>query len=377
MIRYIALISVVFGLLGLVIYSQLRPKVDFVSGVIEVEEIRLGSRVGGRVHSVLVDEGDKVQISDRLIEFEPYNLIELEQQAQAVLQEREASLKKFNAGMRKEEIAQAKARYDDALAQLSLIKDGPRKEEIAAAENRLTAASSDTNLASNEFQRQSSLFERNAVSKSEFDSAKEKLTATKSTEEVRRNELAILKAGARRQEIQMAEAKVEDLRLAWELAKKGFRTEEIEQATAARNAASAALESIRKQRQELVIDSPVNGTIDSLDLQAGDLVAPNAPVMTVLSDNMWVRAYVPQRFLKLQVGQKLRITVDTYPNQEFQGEVSFISQQAEFTPSNVQTFDDRAKQVYRIRITLPKEKGKLRPGMTANVWLDSAGSKND
>lgn len=377
MIRFISLIFVGLGLLGLVIYSQLRPEVNYVSGVIEVDEIRLGSRVGGRVSSVLVNEGDKVEVAVRLIEFEPYDLNELEQQAQAVLQEREAALKKFIAGMRSEEILQAKTRYDDALAQLSLIQEGPRKEEVAAAENRLTAAIADSNLASNEFQRQSSLYERKAVSKSEFDLAEERLTVTKSMAEVRRNELAILTAGARVQEIQMAEAKVEDLRLAWELAKKSYRVDEIAQATAARDAASAALESMRKKRQELVIVSPVAGTIDSLDLQGGDLVAPNAPVMTVLSGNMWVRSYVPQRFLQLQVGQKLRITVDSFPNKEFQGEVTFISHQAEFTPSNVQTPSDRAKLVYRIRATLQDDEKVLRPGMTANVWLGSASSKND
>lgn len=99
--------------------------------------------------------------------------------------------------------------------------------------------------------------------------------------------------------------------------------------------------------------------------------------MTVLSGNMWVRSYVPQRFLQLQVGQKLRITVDSFPNKEFQGEVTFISHQAEFTPSNVQTPSDRAKLVYRIRATLQDDEKVLRPGMTANVWLGSASSKND
>ncbi len=378
MIRFIALIFVGLGLLALVVYSQLRSEAEYVSGVIEVEEIRLGSRVGGRVKSVFVDEGDKVKVADRLIEFEPYNLYEQEQQAEAVLQEREAVLKQFVAGMRDEEIAQAKARYGDATAQLSLIQDGPRKEEIAAAENRLTASVADMNLANREFLRQSKLYEGNAVSKSEFDLAEERLTATKSTVEVRRNELAILKAGSREQEIQMAKAKVEDMRLAWELAKKGFRVEEIEQATAARNAASAALASIRKERQELVIVSPVDGRIDSLELQAGDLVAPNAPVLTVLSSHkLWVRAYVPQRFLQLRVGQKLRVTIDSFPDAEFQGEVTFISHQAEFTPSNVQTPADRSKQVYRVRVALQDNENQLRPGMTANVWLDSTGSKNE
>ena len=190
--------------------------------------------------------------------------------------------------------------------------------------------------------------------------------------QVRKNELKILKDGAREQEIAIGAAKVEDLRLAWELAKKGFRAEDIEQADAARAAATAALDAIRVQQKELTILAPIDGIIDSLNLQPGDLVGPNAPVMTMLSSqNLWVRAYVPQRFLQLRVGQNLRVTADSYPGEDFQGKVTFISHQAEFTPSNVQTPDDRAKQVYRIRVTLSNVDGKLRPGMTANVWLDT------
>ena len=90
----------------------------------------------------------------------------------------------------------------------------------------------------------------------------------------------------------------------------------------------------------------------------------------ISTEKLWVRAYVPQRFLQLQVNQKLTVTIDSLPNEDFTGDVTFISRQAEFTPSNVQTPDDRARQVYRIRVMLQKD-DRLRPGMTANVWLDS------
>jgi HlyD family secretion protein len=368
------LIVVLLGLamLGLVVVSQLRTAPNYVSGILEAEEIRLGSRVGGRVSEVHVSEGETVTRMQPLIEFEPFDLLEREQQALGVLAEKEANLQKISSGFRPEEIDQAKLQYDEALAQLSLIQEGPRKEEIAAAENRVEAAKADLNLASREYDRQANLAKTNAASRSEFDVSEEKFKVASATVKVRENELAILKAGSRQQQIEIAQANAEKLRLAWELAKQGFRTEEIEQAEAARDAARAALEAIRKQKAELSLVSPAAGTIDSLDLHPGDLVAPNAPVLTLLSDgDLWVRAYIPQRLLKVQIGQKLRITLDSFPDEEFEGEITFISQQAEFTPSNVQTPDDRAKQVYRVRVTLVESKQKLRPGMTANVWLDS------
>ncbi len=373
MSRILLVVFLGLSMLALVIVSQQRTAPSYVSGILEAEEIRLGSRIGGRVSEVHVDEGDSVTQTQPLIEFEPYDLLEREQQAVDLLAEKEAFFKKISTGLRSEEIAQAKIRYDEALAQLSLVKEGSRKEEIAATENRLDAANAVFKLAEREYDRLEKLVQSNSITRSEFDAADERFKAASATVKVRENELAILKAGSRDQEIEIAKTKAENLRLAWELAKQGFRTEEIEQAKAARDATRAALEAIRKQKAELTLIAPTAGTIDSLDLQPGALVAPNAPVLTLLSNgNLWVRAYVPQRLMKVRIGQKLRVTLDSFPDENFEGEVTFIAQQAEFTPSNVQTPDDRAKQVYRVRVTLMDKEKKLRPGMTANVWLDEA-----
>ena len=134
-----------------------------------------------------------------------------------------------------------------------------------------------------------------------------------------------------------------------------------------------ALDVIGQQKKELVISSPVDGVIEALDLQTGDLVPAGAPVLSVMDDRqMWVRAYVPQNRVGMQVGQSLRVTVDSFPDETFPAEVVFISRQGEFTPSNVQTLQERSKQVFRIKVDLPKGITKLRPGMTADVWLDPA-----
>ena len=363
-------VVVAAALIGLVIYSQLRPQADFVSGMIEADEVRLGSRVGGRVKSVLVSEGAAVTPGMPLVEFEPYDLLEMEQQAVALLAQHEAALAEKVAGLRPEEIGQVKARYDQAVAELELLKAGPRAEEIATAQSRLEAAQADHRFADKEFQRLTELIRTNAVPRSDLDRSSEQLDAALANVEVRTNELKILQTGARDQEIQSAAAHTEDMRLAWELSEIGFRSEEIAQARAVRDGALASLNALRRRKSELTIVSPCAGDVDSIDLQPGDLVNANAPVLTIVSNrDLWVRAYVPQRFLQLQLGQSLRITVDAYPNEEFSGNVSYLSRQAEFTPNNVQTSDDRAAQVYRIRVTLDEHPEPLRPGMTVNVWL--------
>ncbi len=361
---------VVATLTVLIFYSQYRVAPPFVSGMIETDEIRLGSRVGGRVKAVFVDEGDHVESGTPLIEFEPYDLLEREQQSVAELAARDADLRRLKAGLRPEEIGQARLRVERLAAQLKLLELGPRQEEIDAARERVKASKAEALLANLAYDRLAKLMQSNSIPQSEFDIAKERNDAATSNVEVKKSELAILEAGARPEEIIQATAQVNEAQLAWELAKQGFRVEEIEQAAAARAAAAAALEIVRRQKTELAIAAPEPGYVDALDLQPGDLVGPNAPFMTILPDRrMWVRAYVPQHFLQLAIGQKLKLTIDSFPDEAFHGVVSFISHQSEFTPSNVQTADDRAKQVYRVRVTISEKTEKLRSGMTANVWL--------
>lgn len=91
------------------------------------------------------------------------------------------------------------------------------------------------------------------------------------------------------------------------------------------------------------------------------------------NSRLWVRAYVPQNRVGLRLGQKLRVTVDSFGDEPFVGEIIFISRQAEFTPSNVQTPEERSKQVFRIKVALKKGLEKLRPGMTVDVWLEPMG----
>lgn len=371
MFRFFILGLVAVSMLGLVIYSQFRQEPDFVSGTIEAEEIRLGSRLGGRVHSVLIQEGDSVLPEQPIIELEPFDLIEKEKQAIEQLKEAEAILAEMESGLRTEEVMQAKLHYDEALAQQEIIIDGPRPEEIAAAENRLKAAVAELDLAQLDRDRADELYQQKSISKAEFDRADKRLLAAQANENVRKNELAILNAGARKQEIEMAKAKASSFQLQWELAKKGNRREQIERARAARNAAAAAVEVIRQQKKELIIRAPRAGIVDSLNLYRGDLVAPNSPVTTVISlDNVWIRTYIPQKNLNFEVGHRLRVTFDNFPKEDFYASIASISSKAEFIPRNVQTASDRADQVFRVRMILQEPPPQLRPGMTVNVWLN-------
>jgi multidrug resistance efflux pump len=138
--------------------------------------------------------------------------------------------------------------------------------------------------------------------------------------------------------------------------------------------AEAGLAAIDRQIEELKVTAPVNGIVEAVDLEPGDLVSANAPTISIMdTSDLWVRAYVPEDELDLHIDQEVKVTVDSYRDRKFTGRVSFIARQAEFTPGNVQTPEGRSKQVFRIKVTLVEGKQELRPGMAANVLIEAGG----
>ncbi|HVT89826.1 MAG TPA: efflux RND transporter periplasmic adaptor subunit [Tepidisphaeraceae bacterium] len=266
--RMIAMAVVGGALIALLIISQHRNPPLKVSGFIEADEIRVGSRVGGRVKTVSAIEGQTVKVNDSLIELEPYDLL---------------------------------ARHAESVAKL----------EQARAQQQLAQIT---------FDRIKPAYERNAASHEEMDTAAAQLKA----------------------------------------------------AQAATESVDATVKALDEQIKELKIVAPVNGRVEAVDLQPGDLVAANAPVLSLMdTSNLWVRVYLPENHLDVQVGQKLEVTVDSFPNRKFTGHVSFVARQAEFTPGNVQTPEERSKQVFRMKVTLDEGLDVLHPGMSADVWLNT------
>ena len=290
----------------------------------------------------------------------------------------DAEYRHLTKGLRPEYIAQAKARHDQFKARLDLLEAGPREQEVEAARGRLRVAQAELTLAKQNYKRIAALVQNNTIARAEFDAISEQLDAAQAMALVRKEELALLTIGAREEEKREARARVEEAKQAWQRAARGYRDEQIEQARAARDAAQAALDVILEQKKELTITCPIDGVIEALDLQEGDLVPAGAPVLSVMDDShLWVRAYVPQNRVGLRVGEKREVTVDSFGDERFVGEITFLSRQAEFTPSNVQTPEERAKLVFRIKVAVENPTRRVRPGMSADVWLPVTESINE
>ncbi len=256
-------------------------------------------------------------------------------------------------------------------ARLDALVAGPRKQEKEAAQGRLREAEAQLKLARQTYERVSGLVSSRATTREELEQATERLEAAQAVVVVRHQEIDLLNAGTRKEEVREAQAKVEEAKQGWLLAKNGFRVEVIEQARAAHDAAEAELAAIRQRLAELTINSPVSGTVEALELQPGDIVAASAPVLSIIDDaHLWVRAYLPENRLNMQTGQAVWVVVDSFPDKRFKGEMTFVSRQAEFTPSNIQTPEERSKQVFRIKVTLREGLDQLRAGMAADLLFE-------
>jgi HlyD family secretion protein len=289
------------------------------SGIIEVTQVDAAFEVPGRMLERYVDEGAMVDGGEPI----------------ARLDDREYHL----------QVDRAVAAESAAEARYKMMLRGSREQEVDQALAALESAESALRLQELEYERIARLARQGIVSQNELDQAATNLTTARKARE-------------------RAAAQLDMMR-------EGFRTEEIEGARAqlAQARADRALAELNLARCKLF--SPMAGRVLSKSREAGEMVQPGTPVVT-LGDlsRPWVNLYIGERDLgRVRLGMKAQVTVDSYPNDPFPGTVTFIADRAEFTPKNIQTPDERVKLVYRVKVDLQSRDGVLKPGMPADTVL--------
>jgi len=293
------------------------------AGTVEATEAQLGFQVAGRIEAIAVREGDPVTTGAEL-----------------------AALDRAEALARRD---QAAARVDAARALLEELERGSRVEEIAQARAAQAAAADRLADARRDQQRAEELLAGGAVSQEARDKA------------------ALAYQVAASQAAQADEA--------LQLVETGPRAERIAAQRAALAEAEAALRAIDANLANMVIRAPFAGIVTVRHREPGEIVAPGSPVLAVLNrDDRWVRIYVPEtRIGAVRPGQEATITADTYRAKEYGGEVVFIASEAEFTPKNVQTNEERVKLVYAVKVRVSGDPAyDLKPGMPADVRIELA-----
>jgi multidrug resistance efflux pump len=327
------------------------------SGTVEARDIRVGSKVGGRIDKVLVREGDRLQAGQTLITFDDKELL-------ASLNQSRAAAEKARRGFRPEEIAEARAAAAQAKADYEMRKNGYRQEDIAAAQADVERAAADEVRTRLDFHRYDALAQADLISKQQRDTAEANWKMALAQLQNYQHKLDQLKRGYRPEEIASAEAHYRETQATLEKYERGNRREDVDLAKAVYSYDEARF----RERQVI---APSAATVEVLDVRPGDIIAPNTPVATLLeADQIYVRIYIPETELgRVRLGQKAEVRVDSFPKTVFDGVVEQINQQAEFLPRNVQTREERVHQVFGVKIRINDPAGHVLAGMAADVKL--------
>ena len=341
------------------------------SGTVETREIQIGSKIGGRVTVVPVEEGQLVKAGAPLVLFECDELKAERAQAEASLEQAQADLDKMLRGNRPEEIQQAEATARAERAALDAARNGPRQQEIAQAQADYSAASADASNADIFYQRMEKLVASDTISRQQFDDARNKRDAAAQRAESTRQRLALLQAGTRIEDLNAAEARYKQAQAAADLALKGFRLEDIAAARGRLAEAQGHVAELDARLREAELTSPADAVVEVVSVRPGDLVPAGRIVITMLeASQLWVKVYVPETDLThVHIGQRATVRVDSFSTRAFDGHVGQINSQAEFLPRNVQSKTDREHQVFGVKVYVDNSQQILKSGMSATVRL--------
>ncbi len=297
------------------------PNLIESTGTIEATEVDIRTETSGKTLVLYFDEGDWVKRGDIIAEIDHEKLdIELDQ-AKARLAEAKAKLTLLIKGLRDKEVERA---HEAFLESRVLFKDSKRK-----------------------YRRIQKLYDEGVVD----------LGSRDKTE-------AAFESAQKRYEI---------ARKNYEIAVEGSRKEEIQAGEAVKDAAAAQVKLIERKIEDATVTIPIDGVISERYVELGEFVPVGSLIATVIDlKHVWVMTYVSERNLgKVKLGQEGKVMVDSFPDKEFTGKVSYISPEAEFTPKNIQTKEERVKLVFGVKIELDNPKQELKPGMPADAVIET------
>jgi HlyD family secretion protein len=298
----IAVVVVVVIAAAAWLLAQRQSGTRAVSGTVEVDEVHVASRYGGRVEKIDAQEGDPLTNGQPIVELDAPEL---------------------------------RARRDYTGAVLEELEHGPRPAEIDAAKHDWESLAAQLEFAKAEAKRQTELFQQNVNSSSDLEDANSRAKSLQQSAEAARKRYDLLVEGTRPERISQTKAQLAE---------------------------------IDSQLGEMQIAAPDNSVLEVLSVKLGDVLAANHEVATLLyTQHLWVRVYVPEPWLGLiHIGQPVKVRTDS-SSEEFTGTIEQINRAAEFTPRNVQTVEDRVRQVFGVKVRLPTDTGRLRAGMSVDV----------
>jgi HlyD family secretion protein len=388
----VALVILVCGLLYFRPWSGSNGSADQLpfSGNIELTEADIGLKSPGRLVALTVDEGDFVSEGALLARSDDEQLLQLKAEIQAQLegivsQGRELEkLIAFQEANLAAQLEQRKAEIRQAQALLDQLEEGSRVQDKDRAHAAVAIAEAEFGRADSDWQRAQELFRNEDISKAAFDQYRSSYLRAEGALRQAREQLSLVEEGPRSQEIESARAGVERARAALKQTEAtSLDIERNRQSQKTLDAQTSGLEArlgqVEKQLSDTRAYAPFDGVILVKSAEIGEVVAAGTAIVSVGDlAHPWVRGYIPETALgRVKLGQEVSVRTDSYPGKTYTGRVSFISSEAEFTPKQIETRQERVKLVYRIKVDIdnPNQEFKLNMPVDAVIQLGNRGAQ--
>ena len=421
------IIIIVIGLTVFHFFKHSKVREGFYSGVAEATTYDLAFEIAGKIEKYYVNEGQKVKKGDLLVKMDQDTLMARLKEAKARLGTAKANLANIKAGPRPQEIQQARAKLRDATAEYTKLQNGPkpqeiqkakasmnaalerydlysngyRKEDIESAYNQVLGEKSNLENAKKNFIRYKNLYEEDAIAARDYDfqqnqykvalsrynSSLENYRKMKKGYRPEEKQAAYqdylsrkasyenLASGTRQENISRGKANVDYWREQVDLLLEGPRIDDVKAAEKKVKEAEAAVEVVQVSLKNSKIYAPADGVIVSNNFENTEMIAAGVPVISMADlEHPWIYIFIPETEVgKVKLGDKGKITVDSFPGKDFKGEVSRIYEKAEFTPKFIQTQRERVNLVFRAKVAVENKDLIIKPGMPADVEIIKSG----
>ena len=353
-----------------------------LSGNIELTQVDISFKIPGKLIERAVDEGQAVKKGMVLARLDDAQLLRQREREQAGVAAAEAGLRQVatavefqkasleaDTDLRRAEVRAAEARLRDLLA-------GARRQEIEQARAALDEARTEEQRATADWDRAQRLYQSDDISRAQYDQFQARYQAASAMARQAGERLALVQEGPRPEEIEAARAQLERARAALRLSQAAaLELKRREQETDSRRAeierARAQLAMTQTQLDDSVAVAPIDGVVLSKAAEVGQVVAAGTAILTLGDlEHPWLRAYINETDLgRVKLGARVRVTTDSFPGKVYWGRVSFVASDAEFTPKQIQTAEERVKLVYRVKIELPNPDHELKSNMPADAEI--------
>ena len=353
-----------------------------ISGNIELTEVKIAFKSPGRLVERLVDEGQPVKKGMVVARLDREQLERTREREQAALQAAESQLAQLRTAIEWQretvegETAAQRADFEQAEARLAELEAGSRPQEIEEAKAAVEAARTEHTRAAKDWQRAQQLHRNDDISTAQFDQFRTAYERTQAALRQAEQRLALVVEGPRKETIEAARAQVARVKAAAQLAEATRlelkrRQQEVETRKAEIERARAQIAVIDTQLADTEAVSPIDGVVLVKSAEPGETLAAGTTVVTVGDlERPWLRGYVNETDLgRVKLGARVKVTTDSFPGKVYWGRVSFISPEAEFTPKQIQTEEERVKLVYRVKIDIPNPEGELKSNMPADAEI--------